>query len=116
MMQIVEVRFIEDTQGTMTGNEFYLAGATAHFYAAQANVLVERGRVVLTEPERFEEETIPSTSVPVPEPQSEPKEELLPDYSAMKVKELRAEAKATGIKGFAKMKKADLITVLEKQT
>ena len=113
MMKVVEVQFIKDTQGVMTGNEFYPAGARAHFYEAQANVLAERERVVLVGPERFEAET---KLTPAPEPAPEPeKPEPNVNYSEMKVKELRALAQDAEIDGASKMKKADLIDALEQK-
>jgi hypothetical protein len=97
-MKIVEVRFIKDSQSVATGNEFYPAGASAHFYANQASVLVDQGRAKL---------------VKMPPSENPPPLAPAPDFSAMTVKALRQEAKAAGL-DTKKMRKADLIIALRK--
>ena len=50
---------------------------------------------------------VPQEKAPVVQPQENAK-----DYTKMSVTDLKAEAKAQGLKGYSKMKKADLIDLL----
>jgi hypothetical protein len=97
-MEIVEIRFIMDSQSVQTGNEFYPSGATAHFFVSQASALVNQGHAVLVNPP----------------PNAEPSFLHGPDYSEMTVKELKN--LASNIPGASRMRKADLVAVLEEST
>lgn len=105
-MQIVKVRFIEDTQCAQTGWEFYPVGASAHFYSNQADWLVKHGRAVSGEsPTPANPDLSPPAQLEVIEP--------LPDYSGMTVKQLKAAMVEAGLPVTSKMRKADLIAALE---
>ena len=93
MTEIVQVRFIKDSQSPQTGWEFYPAGATAHFYANQADVLVANGRAVLI--------GVPPDPSPLPPVQQQ---EERPDYSGLTVKQLKATMHEAGIPFTAKMR------------
>ena len=120
-MQIVEVRFIKDTQSVQTGNEFYAAGSKAHFFANQADVLVAQARVVIA--------SDPSPGEP-PKPAPEPKLiiTISPEYldgrmveyegktyGEMTVKQLKTLAIVGGIPFNSRTRKADLIAALEEK-
>ena len=113
MSSIVEVRFVKDAQSVQTGNEFYPAGATAHFYAHQADALVEAGVAVLRSfPLPNAVDNSPKQSSPLPQ---EPEAKPVVNYSGRgwTVAKLRAEARSQGIAVTSGMKKADLIAALE---
>jgi|7_EtaG_2_1085326.scaffolds.fasta_scaffold16545_2 hypothetical protein len=67
-------------------------------------------------------EPVPDRPEPAPKPQASPEPPKAPekapepsvDLSSMKVAELRALAKGKGLSGYSKLKKADLISALEK--
>jgi len=113
MNSIVEVRFLTDAQSVYTGNEFYPAGATAHFYASQADALVSAGVA------KLKTATIPSKESPPgptpPQPQEQPEAQPVVDYggSGWTVAKLKAEMEKQGIEVESGMLKADLITALE---
>ena len=96
-MDIVEVRFVTDSQSVQTGNEFYPSGAKAHFFVSQAGALVNQGHAVLVNPPPIDEPPLPHG----------------PDYSAMTVKELRKLARERDIPNAAKLRKDWLIVALE---
>lgn len=96
-MAIVEVRFIKDSQSVQTGNEFYPSGATAHFYADQAEWLVGKGWAVTNDVPPIVKTSLPPT----------------PNYAGMTVKQLRIYAYSNGVKSTTRMRKADLIAALE---
>jgi hypothetical protein len=113
MSNIVEVRFLKDAQSINTGNEFYPAGATAHFYAHQADALVEAGVAVRRSfaiPPKVD--NFPNQPPPLPQEQ-EPKPTVNYSGRGWTVAKLRAEARKQGITVTSGMKKADLITALE---
>ena len=97
-MEIVEVRFIKDSQSVQTGNEFYPSGATAHFFVSQASALVNQGHAVLVNPPPIDESPFLHG----------------PDYNEMTVKELKN--LAGDIPGASRMRKAELIAALEGST
>ena len=97
-MEIIEVRFVKDTQSVRTGNEFYPAGTRAHFYANQAHVLVRQGRAVIYQPPEINDTQPPAPVI---------------NYSKMTVKELKALVSERGIGGLSYMRKKNLIAALE---
>ena len=112
MNSIVEVRFLKDAQSVQTGNEFYPAGATAHFYASQADALVSAGVAVIKILPIPSKESPPT---PPPQPQEQPEAQPVVDYggSGWTVAKLKAEMEKQGIEVESGMLKADLITALE---
>jgi len=101
-MDITEVEFIKDTQSQQTGNEFYPAGARVHFFANQADVLVDQGRVFVI--------GAPPAEAPYPAP--EPMPPLKLSYRSMTVKQLRAEAHDRGMSTTG-LRKAEIIAAFE---
>jgi hypothetical protein len=104
-MDIVEVRFVKDSQSVQTGNEFYPSGAKAHFFASQAGALVKTGHAVLVNPPPIDEPPLPHG------PETYVPEVNLNDYT---VKELREMGDELGIDMPSRMRKAELIAALEK--
>ena len=128
MAEIVEVRFIKDTQNVHTGNEFYPSGATAHFFDYQTDVLVEQGWAVLaSEPPTGDPPFPPALAFTPPVYDKAYQEELdrqdeedvdlqnsfLLAYEYYTMKELKMEAGIRGVHITSRMRKADLIAALE---
>lgn len=98
------VQFLQDYRGQHTGEVFFTVGTVARFSAAVAEALVEDGRAEYATDEvpRQPEPTAAGDTVTVP----------AVNPGALTVAELRELAKAAGVDGYARMKKAQLIAAL----
>lgn len=100
---MTKVRFLQDYRGQYTGEVFYTTGTVAPFPFAVASALVEDGRAEYIDPPT-DGAGAGVTVGPAPAPSV--------SLASLTVAELREMAKAAGVDGFTKMKKAQLIAAL----
>lgn len=97
----VQIRFLVDYRGHLTNERYFTTGTVAPFPYAVASALVEDGRAEYID--------LPADGAgPTVTPDPAPSVPLV----SLTVSELRERAKAAGVDGFTKMKKAQLIAAL----